>query len=51
VAPERLLEVVRGSRGRLRLLSGSALAVTPAAGDHDGLVAELRALLQKLAAA
>jgi transcription-repair coupling factor (superfamily II helicase) len=51
VAPERLLEIVRGSRGRLRLLSGSALAVTPATGDHDGLVAELRALLQKLAAA
>ena len=51
VTVERLLETVRGSRGRLRLLDGSALAVTPQQGDHDGLIAELRALLQRLAAA
>jgi transcription-repair coupling factor (superfamily II helicase) len=50
VAVERLLEVVRKSRGKLRLLSGSVLSVTSEATDHDGLVAELRALLQTLAA-
>jgi transcription-repair coupling factor (superfamily II helicase) len=51
VTVERLLELVRGSRGRLRLTSGSALAVASEATDHDGLIAELRALLQRLSAA
>jgi hypothetical protein len=47
----RLVELVRGSKGRWRLLSGSALAVRPEATDHDGLIGELRALLQRLSAA
>ncbi|HZP43923.1 MAG TPA: transcription-repair coupling factor [Candidatus Binatia bacterium] len=51
VGVERLLEVVRGSRGRLKLTSGSALAVQVAATDHDGTIAELRTVLQRLAAA
>ena len=36
VTVETLLEKVRGEQGRLRLTSGSALAVRPAATDHDG---------------
>ena len=48
VTVERLLEIVRGSKGRLKLTSGSALMVTPEAVDHDGTIAELRALLQRL---
>jgi len=51
VRVERLLEVVRGSRGRLRLADDRTLLVRPEAADHDGLVAELRALLQRLSAA
>ncbi len=51
VGVDRLVELVRGGRGRLRLTSGSALAVTLEAEDHDGQIAELRALLQKLASA
>jgi transcription-repair coupling factor (superfamily II helicase) len=50
VKVETLLEKVRGSAGRLRLTSGSALSVRPQATDHDGVIAELRALLQSLAA-
>jgi transcription-repair coupling factor (superfamily II helicase) len=50
VAAERLVALVRASKGRLRLAGGSALAVTPAAADHDGLIAELRELLQRLSA-
>jgi transcription-repair coupling factor (superfamily II helicase) len=50
VAVERLVELVRGSRGRLRLTSGSALSITTRATDHDGLIAELRSELQRLAA-
>ena len=48
VTVETLLGKVRTSKGRLRLTSGSALAVRPEATDHDALVAELRALLQSL---
>ena len=51
VDPTRLIELVRGSGGRWRLLSGSALAVRPEATDHDGLIGELRALLQRLSTA
>jgi transcription-repair coupling factor (superfamily II helicase) len=49
VSVESLLVKVRASGGRLRLTSGSALAVRPAATDHDAIIAELRALLQSLA--
>jgi transcription-repair coupling factor (superfamily II helicase) len=48
VPVERLLEVVRGTKGRLKLTSGSALVVQPEAADHDGVIAELRSLLQTL---
>ncbi len=51
VRVERLLEVVRGSKGRLKLTSGNALLVQPDATDSDGIIAELRALLQRLQAA
>src|SRR5437867_795897 len=51
VDPAQLVELVRGSKGRWKLLSGSALAVRPEATDHDGLIAELRALLQRLSTA
>jgi transcription-repair coupling factor (superfamily II helicase) len=47
---ERLLEVVRGSRGRVKMTGGQTLQVQPTAEDSDGLIAELRALLQRLAA-
>jgi transcription-repair coupling factor (superfamily II helicase) len=49
--PEGVAAMVQKSRGRLRLLSGSALEIRPEASDHDGLVAELRAHLQRLSAA
>src|SRR5262249_49351070 len=45
-AVEKLLETVGGSKGRLRLVSGSALAIRPTATDHDGLLAEVRTILQ-----
>ena len=48
VTVETLLETVRGSTGRLRLTSGSALAIRPTATDHDGVIAEVRAVLQSL---
>jgi transcription-repair coupling factor (superfamily II helicase) len=48
VTVETLLGKVRASRGRLRLTSGSALAMRPEATDHDAVIAELRALLQSL---
>ena len=48
VSVETLLEKVRGSKDTLRLTSGSALAFRPSATDHDGVIAELRALLQSL---
>jgi transcription-repair coupling factor (superfamily II helicase) len=51
VRVEKLLELIRGSKGRLRLSSGSALVVRPDATDHDGTIAELTAVLQKLATA
>src|SRR5262249_37673936 len=50
-AVEKLLETVRGSEGRLRLVSGSALAIRPTAPDHDGLIAEVRTILQNLGTA
>jgi transcription-repair coupling factor (superfamily II helicase) len=46
-----LLEFIRGSKGRLRLVSESALLVRPEATDHDGVIAELASVLQKLASA
>jgi transcription-repair coupling factor (superfamily II helicase) len=49
VAVPKLLELVRGTKGRLRLTSGSALLVRPTATDHDGVVAELKSVLQTLA--
>jgi transcription-repair coupling factor (superfamily II helicase) len=48
VTVETLLETVRGSKGRLRLTSGSALAIRPTATDHDGVIAEVRTALQSL---
>ncbi|MCW5890676.1 MAG: transcription-repair coupling factor [bacterium] len=51
VQPDRLLEVVRGTKGKLRMLSGSALAVRAEARDHDGLIAELRSVLQTIGSA
>ena len=51
VRTDTLLETVRRSRGSLRLLDGSTLAVAPEATDHDGTIAEVRALLQRLSAA
>jgi hypothetical protein len=48
VAVPRLLECIRGTKGRLRLVSESQLLVRSEAADHDGLVAELIAVLQKL---
>ena len=51
VRPETLVEAVRRSHGRLRLVDGATLAVAPEATDHDGTIAELRALLQRLASA
>jgi transcription-repair coupling factor (superfamily II helicase) len=51
VTAEALLETVRRSKGRLRLTSGSALAIRPAASDHDGVIAEVRAVLQTLGTA
>jgi transcription-repair coupling factor (superfamily II helicase) len=44
-------ELMRGSKGRLRMAGGSALEVGLSATDHDGMIAELRAHLQRLAAA
>ncbi len=46
---EMLMERIRGSGGRLRLASGSALQVRLGATDHDGIIAELRELLRTLA--
>jgi len=51
VTPERLVAFVRESKGKVRMAGGSALDVRVAASDHDGLIAELRAHLQKLASA
>jgi hypothetical protein len=48
VTVDRLLEIVRGSKGRLRLTSGTALSIRPTAADHDGVIAEVRAVLQSL---
>jgi transcription-repair coupling factor (superfamily II helicase) len=52
VSPERVLGLVRESRGRLTVApSGSVLEVRPEATDHDGTITELRAVLQRLSAA
>ena len=51
VQVQTLLEFIKGSKGRLRLTSGSALLVRPDASDHDGIIAELASMLQKLASA
>jgi transcription-repair coupling factor (superfamily II helicase) len=47
----RLLEFIRGSKGRLKMTSGSALLVEPTATDHDGVIDELDSVLQRLATA
>jgi transcription-repair coupling factor (superfamily II helicase) len=49
--PERVLAFVRASKGQARMAGGSALEIRPAATDHDGMIAELRAHLQRLSAA
>ncbi len=49
--PERVLAFVRGSKGLARMAGGSALEIRPTATDHDGMIAELRAHLQRLSAA
>jgi transcription-repair coupling factor (superfamily II helicase) len=51
VSVPTLLEIIRGAKGRLRLVSESQLVVRPTATDHDGVIAELVAVLQKLATA
>jgi transcription-repair coupling factor (superfamily II helicase) len=51
VRPETLTTLVQRERNRFRLVSGAALEVRPAATDHDGVVAELVALLRRLSAA
>jgi transcription-repair coupling factor (superfamily II helicase) len=51
IRPEVLTALVQRERERLRLVSGAALEVRPAATDHDGLIAELVALLRRLSAA
>src|SRR5438477_12194029 len=48
---ETLLDLIRGSKGRLRMTGGSALEIRPTATEHDGMIAELRAHLQRLSAA
>jgi transcription-repair coupling factor (superfamily II helicase) len=47
----KLVEFIRGSKGRLRLVSESSLLVRPDATDHDGVIAELASVLQRLASA
>jgi transcription-repair coupling factor (superfamily II helicase) len=49
--PERVLAFVGGSKGLARMAGGSALEIRPTATDHDGMIAELRAHLQRLSAA
>jgi transcription-repair coupling factor (superfamily II helicase) len=51
ITPERLVDVVRGSKGRVKLAGESVVEVRLAATDHDGTIAELRAHLRTLAAA
>jgi hypothetical protein len=51
VRPEGLAAVAQASRGRVRLVGPAAVEMRPEAADHDGTIAELRALLQRLAAA
>jgi transcription-repair coupling factor (superfamily II helicase) len=51
VRPEALADLVQRERARFRLVSGDALEVRPAATDHDGVIAELVALLRRLSAA
>jgi transcription-repair coupling factor (superfamily II helicase) len=51
VRPERLVRLAQAGRGRVRLIDGSGLEVHTEATDHDGTIAELRALLQRLSAA
>jgi transcription-repair coupling factor (superfamily II helicase) len=51
IRPEVLATLVQRERDRFRLLSGEALEVRPVATDHDGLIAELIALLRRLSAA
>ena len=51
VGSDALVAFVRGTKGRARMTGGSALEIRPEATDHDGLIAELRAHLQRLSAA
>jgi transcription-repair coupling factor (superfamily II helicase) len=46
-----LLEFIRGSKGRLRLVNEASLLVRPTATDHDGVISEIASVLQKLATA
>jgi transcription-repair coupling factor (superfamily II helicase) len=51
VTPERLVDLVRSSKGRVKLAGESVVEVRLAATDHDGTIAELRAHLRTLSAA
>lgn len=51
MTPERLVEVIRATEGQLKLSSGSALLVRIEATDAEGLVAEFRLVLHKVASA
>jgi transcription-repair coupling factor (superfamily II helicase) len=51
VAAQALVDFVRSVKGRARMSGPSSLEIRPQATDHDGLIAELRAHLQKLATA
>jgi transcription-repair coupling factor (superfamily II helicase) len=48
---ERLVEHVRGTGGRLRLTGEATLVVRPEATEHDAVIRELQAHLQRLCAA
>jgi transcription-repair coupling factor (superfamily II helicase) len=45
---DRLLEAVRGSRGKMRLRSGTTLELRPDAVDHDDVLEEVGAALRSL---
>jgi transcription-repair coupling factor (superfamily II helicase) len=45
---DRLLDRMRGSGGRLRLVNGTTLEIRPTATDHDELLEEVGAVLRSL---
>jgi transcription-repair coupling factor (superfamily II helicase) len=51
VQGEVLAAFVQHERRRVRVTAGSALEIRPDAADHDGMIAEVRALLRRLSAA